>query len=92
MKHLKVYENNKTHIKVFLTRSRRFRANITEERGISKKIYEVTVGGYEWDKGKGREHEIEILEKCKILLDSLTKEYENIYQKILNSQSNNYNM
>ena len=57
-----------THIKVFITKNIKFRAIIKED---NQPEYEVTIGGASWDKGKGREHESTILQKCNAIVDSL---------------------
>lgn len=62
------YKSRKTHIKVFVTKNLRFRAKIQEPTGVS---YEVTIGGAEWSKGKGREHEDRIRKKCELIVSYL---------------------
>ena len=56
------------HIKVSVTSTMRFRASITPKTGFS---YEVTVGGVEWQNGKGREYEKEIMQKCLEIVSTL---------------------
>jgi len=58
----------KTHIKVFITKSLKFRANIVEPDGSK---CEVTVGGTEWKKGKGYKHRTEIFKKIYKIIDCL---------------------
>lgn len=62
------YKYQKTHIKVFVTKNLRFRAKIQEPTGVS---YEVTIGGVEWHKGKGREYEDRIRKKCELIISYL---------------------
>ena len=62
----------KVRIKVFVTKTRKFRAKIQE--GKKAIPYEVTIGGESWQKGKGRQFEKEIERKCKILLMILQDE------------------
>jgi len=54
-------KKEKLHIKVFITRRLNFRAHIKEP---GRPAYEVTVGGKEWKKGKGRQYEDQILIKA----------------------------
>lgn len=49
--------DNKTHIKVHITKGHKIRAEITEPGGNR---YSVTVGGNEWKKGKGNQYKTEI--------------------------------
>ena len=56
------------HTKVFVTKTGKFRAVISPAEGAH---YEVTVGGEEWDKGKGREHTAEILERMRCYIKHL---------------------
>jgi len=56
-------KKEKLHIKVFITRGFKFRANIKEP---GKPAYEVTVGGKEWLKGKGRQYQDQIFVKAGI--------------------------
>jgi hypothetical protein len=56
---------DKPHIKIFITKNLKFRVKVKEPTG---KSYEVTVGGTEWLKGKGREYEKVIRKKCEILV------------------------
>jgi hypothetical protein len=62
---------NKTHIKVFVTKTNVFRAQIFEP---NKPMYEVTVGGENWNKGLGQEHTEEIQRKCWKLIGSLSEQ------------------
>ena len=59
----------KPQIKIFITKTRDFRARIKETKGSP--VYEVTVGGNQWEAGKGRKYEKEIKRKCEILLSIL---------------------
>ena len=56
---------SKTHIKVWLTKNtKQIRARITEEtEGVGNYTYEVTVGGKEWNNGKGQKHKEAIKKK-----------------------------
>ena len=67
-------ENNKPtpHVKVFVTKTQKFRAKIRDARDLP--YYEVTIGGVEWNKGKGRQHEAKILSKCQGIIAGLKKE------------------
>jgi len=58
---------SKIHIKVFLTKGLKFRAHVKEP---GKPAYEVTIGGKEWQNGKGRKHEKLILTKA-VRIDSI---------------------
>ena len=60
-------KKEKLHIKVFLTKGLQFRAHVKEP---GKPAYEVTIGGQEWLKGKGRKHEDQILVKA-VRIDSI---------------------
>jgi len=75
-------------IEVFVTKKGKFRAKITEpyheNDTINSKVgepfaYEVTVGGQEWEKGKGRKYRAKIKQKCERILDSLQDEFENAF-------------
>lgn len=61
----------KTHVKVFITKNLKFRANITEP---GQPPYEVTIGSESWKNGKGRQHEAIIKDKIKHVLDILIHE------------------
>jgi len=54
-------KKEKLHIKVFITRGLKFRAQIKEP---GKPAYEVTVGGKEWQKGKGRQFQDQVFVKA----------------------------
>ena len=62
----------KPSIKVFATKTKKFRARIIDPGSCI--AYEVTVGGKEWRKGKGQPYQKIILEKCENLVTSLWKE------------------
>ena len=68
------------HIKVFVTKTRKFRARIKPPGGIP---YEVTIGGSQWIKGKGREYEDEILRKCDLCFNTITNNFNQIYSVTL---------
>lgn len=63
----------KSHIKVWMTKTKKIRAQVTEINRITydKSMYEVTVGGNEWNKGKGNEYREEIRHKTAALIASL---------------------
>lgn len=51
----------KVYIKVFITKSNKFRAQVCEIlHGGGKNQYEVTIGGKEWLKGKGSKYKTDI--------------------------------
>jgi len=62
-------------IKVFITKSGKFRAEIKE--GKRSEYYQVTIGGEMWKNGKGREFEDVIMEKCRFLVKKIN---ENLYK------------
>jgi len=67
-------KKEKTKIKVFITKSLKFRAFI-EEPG--NPAYEVTVNGKSWNEGKGRKYKTEILNRMtKISYKLLSELYE----------------
>lgn len=57
-------------VKVFVTKTNRFRAQI-DERSIGGRRYEVTVGGTQWRMGVGLPYERRILNRCKCILEAL---------------------
>lgn len=61
-------------VEVFVTKSRKFRAKVKEVDGFK---YEVTIGGSEWNKGKGRQYESNIMQKCSNLIAAMQNEFEN---------------
>jgi len=69
-------EANKPKITVFITANRKFRAKIKVDR---KPTYEVTIGGNEWKKGKGREFEHLIKSKCKLLIAQMEQNFYEIW-------------
>jgi hypothetical protein len=68
---------NKPEIKVFITKTRKFRARIKETKNSIP--YEVTIGGFSWEKGKGKEHEAKIKLKCSRLIEKLNFELEKVW-------------
>ena len=60
--------NEKIRIKVFITKSLKFRVKISE-RG--KPSYEVTVGGKSWNEGKGHEYRERIRTKTNYIMAKL---------------------
>lgn len=67
-------DNNEPYVEVFVTKNNKLRAYISNNLGLS---YEVTIGGKEWRKGKGKEHIHIIKKKCSNLLNKLTDIYNN---------------
>jgi len=63
---------NKTHVKVFMTKTLRFRARITE---AGKPAYEVSIGGKNWAENVGRLYEPIIILKINRIMDTLFKNY-----------------
>lgn len=61
---------DKPQIKVFVTKTREFRAKIKETKDSIP--YEVTIGSECWDNGKGRQYEKEIKRKCELLIATLS--------------------
>lgn len=61
----------KVKIKVFVTKTLKFRAFVKEPGQMP---YEVTVGGKSWEEGKGREFEEKIVERMKHILAVLESE------------------
>lgn len=66
---------NKPQIKVFITKTKKFRAKIRETKDTIP--YEVTIGGKSWKDGKGRKYEVTIKHKCELLLNSMKDEFLN---------------
>ena len=63
----------KTKVEVFITKNRKFRASIKEP---NKPRYEVTIGGKEWENGKGKKYSDRIYKKIEELTDNVIKEKE----------------
>lgn len=68
-------ETAKVNIEVFVTKTRKFRAQIKEPNG---ERYQVTIGGKNWCFGKGRQYEDIIKRKVIGLMLSLNTELSNI--------------
>lgn len=66
---------SKPQIKVYLTKTKKLRAIIRED--IKSTPYEVTVGGLEWQKGRGRMYEGVIKVKSLKLLAAIKTELLN---------------
>jgi len=69
--------NAKKHypkVEVFVTKTMKFRARIRES--VETPSYEVSLGGEEWEKGKGKNHEQEIKEKVTAIMQTLKKEVD----------------
>jgi len=61
-------KNGKLYIKVFVTKSLKFRVTISEP---GKPSYEVTVGGKSWNEGKGHEYKERIRTKTNYIMAKL---------------------
>ena len=61
-------KEEKPQIKVFITKTQKFRARIKENK--NKASYEVTIGGMQWDLGKGKQYEAIIGRKLSIAYGS----------------------
>ena len=70
---------SKPEIKVFVTKTRQFRARIKENKNSIP--YEVTIGGKSWESGIGRKFEKIILTRCRILLTVLIGRMKDLNQK-----------
>ena len=64
-------KEKKTYIKVYVTKTMRFRARVEEP---DKPPYEVTIGGNQWKQGKGSEYKNRILGLMKKKLAYLNKQ------------------
>jgi len=60
-------------VEVFVTKTMKFRARIRES--VEQPSYEVSVGGEEWGKGKGRNHEEKVVKKMSDILTALGTEF-----------------
>ena len=69
---VKYFRPGVVDIQVSATATNKFRARVYEIG--SKAMYEVTVGGEEWMKGKGRAWKIEILDLVRTLARTLSGE------------------
>ena len=70
-------EKRQINIDVFVTRGGVFRAKIKAYKNMVP--YEVTIGGKEWSRGKGRGYEARIKDKCRRLLNKLEGEYKSTW-------------
>ncbi len=66
-------EKHYPKVEVFVTKGGKFRASIRES--VTEATYEVTVGGEEWEKGKGRNHEAKIISEMNSILATLNGEF-----------------
>ena len=66
-------------VEVFVTKAMNFRASIRES--IVDPTYEVTIGGEEWGKGKGRNHATVIMKKMRNISTTLAQEILNELQR-----------
>ncbi len=73
---IKTAETLPLYIQVFRTKSGHFRARIVKG---GFETYEVTIGGTEWHKGKGRKFEGSIKARCKNIIDDLVHEYKGAF-------------
>ena len=69
-----------TSVKVFVTKTRRFRAKISES-GCAP--YEVTIGGQSWNEGKGREYFHRIKASIIVTLIALQQEARRLDNDVL---------
>ena len=83
MKHIKEFKvNEKTHddfypeIDVWFTKTLKLRCKIKESRDSIP--YEVTIGGFSWNEGKGRKYEDKIIKKVVSLQSAVNREVEKI--------------
>lgn len=72
------------YIKVFITKTQKFRAEICEaiptyNNPRSYVKTEIIVGGQEWNNGKLKEYHKSILEMCDVLMEELDKKLESYY-------------
>jgi hypothetical protein len=70
-------QNAKKHypkVEVFATKNMKFRARIRES--VEVPSYEVTIGGQEWQKGKGKAFKQVIAEKAETIVSALIAEFE----------------
>jgi len=67
-------EKHYPKVEVFVTKGFIFRARIRES--VEQPSFEVSVGGEEWGKGKGKNHEQEIKDKAGMIIGSLIGHYE----------------
>ena len=71
---------NKTRVKVFVTKTQKFRAKISEPGQLP---FEVTIGGQSWNQGKGREYFHKIQASVSVLMTALqqeTKRFDNVLE------------
>jgi len=66
-------EKHYPKVEVFVTKTQKFRARIRES--VELPSYEVSIGGEEWGKGKGRNHEKEIIQQMNSILATLNGEF-----------------
>lgn len=62
-------------IKVFVTKNHKFRARIREP---NNKLYEITIGGNNWNNGRGKEHKAKIMIKIANIMRDLNNEWEDL--------------
>ena len=73
--------SSKPKIKVFITKTKKFRASIKEP---GKPRYEVTIGGKKWKNGCGTEHQIVIFEKLAKLMGVMEGEFHRLQDERFN--------
>lgn len=77
IKSKKEREGKRVMIKVFVTKNRKFRAQIIE--GLDKP-YEVTVGGKSWNNGVAKKHHVYIKHSIRRILEQLADNYYKILE------------
>lgn len=79
---MRTKEGEKVHIKIFITKNRKFRAKISIE---GKPPYEVTVNGNSWKQGVGQPFQEEILDRCRSIVKNLSDDLKIIeHNSIIN--------
>ena len=62
-----------------VTKSGKLRASVTPPVGPA---YEVTIGGEQWNKGKGQPYQDKILEQVRGLVSAINKNFESLNQTV----------
>jgi len=78
--HIEMENKHYPKVEVFATKTHKFRARIRES--IHEPSYEVTVGGEEWQKGKGNGHKEAILGQIDKILNDLETERGRAYHEV----------
>jgi hypothetical protein len=63
----------KAKVEVFVTKTRKFRADITEANGGER--FAVTINGEMWNQGKGAKYKTMIIKKIETILKNLHYEF-----------------